>query len=175
MNYFLLIISLSLVAGAQPKDYKVFSGCIEDVRINSKQINMADLKLEGEAMPGCGKEWEVRRQGENLVAHDLITLCRIQMWGYWGSDSDIMHIHWLTDISVIKRVLGYKQVSRILVYSPKHFLLRKQFEMIFDFRFFPLRGKLKFELTEIVWFISKLVYFMQLGWNELWVWKFSWN
>ena len=56
MNYFLLVISLSLVAGAQPKDYKVFSGCIEDVRINSKQIKMADLKLEGEAMPGCGKE-----------------------------------------------------------------------------------------------------------------------
>ena len=38
------------------KNYKPFTGCIEDLRINNKQIKMSDLKLKGEAMPGCGKQ-----------------------------------------------------------------------------------------------------------------------
>jgi len=42
--------------GMQPKGYKAFSGCIESVVIQDKQLKMADLKLSGEAIPGCGKK-----------------------------------------------------------------------------------------------------------------------
>jgi len=43
-------------AGERPKGYQPFSGCIESVVLQNKEINMADLKLKGEAVPGCGKK-----------------------------------------------------------------------------------------------------------------------